>query len=220
MSPSAVEALEDGLAALGVEEVIEPLLRYAREIELWNPRYGLVEAEDADLVRRHLLDSLAPLALLDGLVSGTEPAIVDVGSGAGLPGIPLALARPNWRMTLLERSERRCGFLRNALAVLGRPDIEVRSEDLHRSTGSWDLMVMRAVAPLDASWLQQLRKRLSPEGRLALYKGRLEKVREELDLAGVSSARLEPISVPGLDEERHLVLISASKPGEVSPLGS
>jgi 16S rRNA (guanine527-N7)-methyltransferase len=210
------EALEDpeGIAAL--------LERYMAEIELFNPAWGLVGARDRrELVVKHILDSLAPLGILRRLFprrGGAEPyRAADAGSGAGLPGIPLALCLPDLRFTLIERMSRRAGFLRNTLAVLGSGNAEgpgnaeVWETDLARAEPGFDLVVFRALGTLDPALFRALLRLLKPGGCLAAYKGRREKAQAELAALGPLPERCStetlPYAVPFLTGERCLLLV-------------
>ncbi|MDR1058118.1 MAG: class I SAM-dependent methyltransferase, partial [Treponema sp.] len=129
----ADQLLKEGLDLLGAsapdinrvlisrkERIFFSLETYIAEIELFNPAYGLVGAGDRrELVIKHILDSLAPLGIIHRLLSAFPSPynIADAGSGAGLPGIPLAICLPDVSFTLIERMGRRAGFLRNTLAV-------------------------------------------------------------------------------------------------------
>jgi 16S rRNA (guanine527-N7)-methyltransferase len=198
------------------------LTRYIEEIELFNPAYGLVGAKTReDLVTRHILDSLAPLGIILGLLgelfppgrTGTAeraPRIADVGSGAGLPGIPLAIALPEARITLIERMGRRAGFLRNTVAVLGLNNAAVEEVEMEQAgPGRFDLLCFRAFRPLEPPVIRTLRGLLAPGGIIAAYKGRLETIRAEMEAAGDWAGPWDslPCPVPGLAEERHLVAL-------------
>jgi 16S rRNA (guanine527-N7)-methyltransferase len=127
LGPAEREALAEGARALGVElepEVVDRLDRYAALLDRWSTRTNLISCRDgAELVDRHLLDSLALVPLI---VAGTD--IADLGSGAGLPGIPLAVARPYPRVVLVEARRRRASFLRTVRGELGREGLEVREQ--------------------------------------------------------------------------------------------
>jgi 16S rRNA (guanine527-N7)-methyltransferase len=205
------------------------LNRYLAEIELFNRAYGLVKAAGScELVVKHILDSLAPVDIIRRIVEercpgkdGTEkeraldyPAIADAGSGAGLPGIPLAIALPDCRFTLIERMGRRAGFLRNTLAVLGLSNTQLEEIELEQAAPNrFDLIVFRAFKPLDSNLFKELTRLLVPGGILAAYKGRRDKALEELRLVEGQTARREliPLEVPFLDEERHLLIMEPSK---------
>jgi 16S rRNA (guanine527-N7)-methyltransferase len=224
------DLLEAGLETLRQEDAdIERLLvgrsdralsllnAYIKEIERFNPAYGLVAVKDRrELVVTHILESLAPLGILVRLLGGrpagcsVPPLIADVGSGAGLPGIPLAIALPEARFTLIERMGRRVGFLQNTLAVLGLENATVEDGGMEQARpGRVDLIVFRAFRPLETSILRGLLRLLSDGGRLAAYKGRLEAIEAEMRTAGGLAGDWEalPCPVPFLDEERRLVVI-------------
>ncbi|MDR2094507.1 MAG: 16S rRNA (guanine(527)-N(7))-methyltransferase RsmG [Treponema sp.] len=205
------------------------LNRYLAEIELFNRAYGLVKAAGScEIVVKHILDSLAPVDIIGRIAEercmgkgGAEagraldyPAIADVGSGAGLPGIPLAIALPGYRFTLIERMGRRAGFLLNTLAVLGLPNVQLEEIELEQAApGRFDVIVFRAVKPLDNNLFTELVRLLAPGGILAAYKGLKDKALEELRLVENRTARWEliPLEVPFLDEERHLLIMEPSK---------
>jgi 16S rRNA (guanine527-N7)-methyltransferase len=137
------------------------------------------------------------------------PRIADAGSGAGLPGIPLAIALPGARFTLIERMGRRAGFLRNTLAVLGLGNAELEELEMEKAgPGRFDLICFRAFRPLEPRLLRSLSRLLAPGGVLAAYKGRRDAVEAEMAAAGwAGSWDCLPCPVPGLEEERHLLLL-------------
>ena len=222
--------LEEGLVKLGLDgsegRILPLLTRYIEEIELFNPAYGLVKVRDQEeLIVKHILDSLAPLSAIRNLLGSSDSTktkkIADVGSGAGLPGIPLAICMPHAAFTLIERMGRRAGFLRDAVAVLGLPNVNVKEadmEELAASTGnrgetfSYDVIVFRAFKPLDGTILKGLFALLSPDGTIAAYKGRRQSIEEEISRLeaapqGALLTEFLPLEVPFLEEERHLLLL-------------
>jgi len=204
--------LEEGLSKLGLSEdrIYELLIKYIKEIELFNQAYGLVKVSDRnELVVKHILDSLAPLNIF---LSLPNKKIADVGSGAGLPGIPLAICMPDTEFTLIERMGRRAGFLRNALAVLGLSNVIVEEADMEKlsvsETDGFDLIVFRAFKPLNCGILKGLLRLLGSGGSLTAYKGRRQTIEEEMNLLRETIHwEILPLEVPFLEEERHLVLI-------------
>ncbi len=208
--------LKEGLGKLGLqgsENRILPLLeRYVEEIELFNPAYGLVKVKDREeLIVKHILDSLAPLNVIRNFIQGRASfRVADVGSGAGLPGIPLAICIPNAAFTLVERMGRRAGFLRDAVAVLGLPNVTIEEAEMEKIAPAaedlFDLIVFRAFRPLDSAILKGLFAILKPTGFLAAYKGRKQAIEEEMGGLNVSW-EVVSLEVPFLAEERHLVLI-------------
>jgi len=195
-----------------LEEIISLLDRYKNEIELFNSAYGLTGTNNAkELVIRHILDSLAPLGILSRLLGETEnPKIADAGSGAGFPGIPLAIAMPNCEFTLIERMGRRAGFLCSTKAMLNISNITVEEGELEKTKKeSFNLVTFRAFKPIEPKLLKTLISVLKKGGVIAAYKGRLEKIKQEMSALGDSMCNWEaiPYSVPFLDEERHILVI-------------
>jgi len=216
-----------------LSEITAALTVYINEIERFNSAYGLVKVTNREeLIVKHILDSLAPLvhiaqsSPLSDITRDSLPArtaqgssVADAGSGAGLPGIPLAICLPGTRFTLIERMGRRAGFLRNVLAVLGLSNCTVEETEIekaalgehgeHGASGRFDTICFRAFHPLTPDLLKHLFRLLAPCGRLAAYKGRKDKTEEEMAAAGLEhgSWELIPLSVPFLDEERHLAIV-------------
>jgi len=202
------------LIAPNRDRIITLLQQYINEIETFNPAYGLVGANDTnELIIKHILDSLAPLGIISRLRASrceTSPAIADAGSGAGLPGIPLAIAMPDAGFTLIERMGRRAGFLLNTKAVLSLNNVNIEESELEKVTGSqFDLITFRAFAPLEPKLLKTLCKVCKPNGIIAAYKGRREKIEEETASLKNSNIDTEiiPYKTPFLDEQRHLLVL-------------
>jgi 16S rRNA (guanine527-N7)-methyltransferase len=207
-SDSSIDALLRGR----VETVAAQLGQYIEEIELFNPAYKLVGTRDRrELVVKHILDSLSPLGALTQLLEprklGRNARIADVGSGAGLPGIPLAIALPDYSFTLIERMGRRAGFLRNTQAVLALSNVTIEEKELEQAGGAcFDLVVFRAFRPLEPALLKSLFTLLTPDGVLAAYKGRASAIADEIRHLN-AACQVIPIQTLFLDEERHLLLI-------------
>ena len=211
------KALAAGVAELGLRlppPAEERLLAFLAELRRWNRAYNLVaEAPVLDWVRRHLLDSLSIAAALRALAAeaghGAAPStspfrVLDLGSGAGLPGLPLAVALPELRFVLLDGNGKKASFCRHAVRALGLPNVEVvegRAESCAPSP-PFDAAVVRAVGSL-----ARVRKLVRPccRGPILAMKGRYP-ARELEELEGVlfETARLR---VPGLEAERHLVIL-------------
>jgi 16S rRNA (guanine527-N7)-methyltransferase len=156
---SPIAVLTRGAAALGVP--LSPLqfdqfARYLTELDKWNRRINLTGTRDPhEVVVRHLLDSLAGERVLRDLVGDAE--VADLGSGAGFPGLPLKIARPAVRLTLIEPRQKRAAFLLHICGVLGLPNIQVVEATIMADrpppeyTGRFDRIMMRAVAdPIEA----------------------------------------------------------------------
>ena len=208
--------------SLRSEEIITLLVRYIREIELFNQAYGLVGThKNEELVIKHILDSIAPLGIICRLletVNSNKNAlqIADAGSGAGLPGIPLAIALPDCHFTLIERMGRRAGFLWNTKAVLGLSNITVEEAELEKTAagmdadGRFSLVTFRAFKPLEPKLMKTLFNTCAKEGIIAAYKGRRDKIEKEI-LQFMTNKKYNceifHYNVPFLSEERNLLVI-------------
>ena len=190
--------------------------RYIKEIILFNSAYNLTNTSEHDeLVIRHILDSLAPYEILKRLIDdykSDRPFLVaDIGSGGGLPGIPLAALFPEINFNLVERMEKRCSFLENCAAILGLKNVKVvnlQAEAVPEE--SYDLITFRAFRPLDKKMMKTLLRIVKKGGLICAYKAKLENIQAEMD--GIKSLvpeyKVEKLSVPYLDEvERNLVII-------------
>jgi 16S rRNA (guanine527-N7)-methyltransferase len=211
----------DRLIAPCQEKIVNLFAKYIGEIELFNPAYGLVGTNDRrELVIRHILDSLAPLGIIYRLLThNAAPRIADVGSGAGLPGIPLAIALPQIKFTLIERMGRRAGFLRNTCAALALSNAAVEEAEMEQAAPDrFSLVTFRAFRPLEPKILKGLFRLCGPSGILAAYKGRREKIEEEMAALETPLPAWEaiPCPVPMLDEERHLLVIERSRAGQIA----
>jgi 16S rRNA (guanine527-N7)-methyltransferase len=209
----------DRLFASRHEECVALLTRYISEIELFNPAYGLVGTGDTqELTIKHILDSLAPVGVLSRLLdelcahNATAPKIADAGSGAGLPGIPLAIALPHVEFTLIERMGRRAGFLLNTKAALNLANVTVEEGELEQTApGRFNLVTFRAFKPLEPKLLKTLFRACADNGAIAAYKGRREKIEQEMVPLEKYSGEWKaiPCKVPFLNEERHLLVIKS-----------
>ena len=197
--------LREGLAALALPgELAPPLLAYLDLLARWNRTYNLTAVRDPrEMVPRHLLDSLAMEPFLVGIAT-----LADLGTGPGLPGIPLAIARPRLRVTLVEANGKKARFLREAVRTLGLDNAEVaesRIEALDRP-GAFDAITARALATLPQI-LGFGGHLLARGGRLLAMKG----ARPDEEIAALPRGwRLEMLrrlTVPGLDGERHLAVV-------------
>jgi 16S rRNA (guanine527-N7)-methyltransferase len=207
----AGEALAAGVAALGLdlEDAIQArLLAYLTLLEKWNRTHNLTSVRDPlAMVGQHLLDSLAVLPHLPGRA---RLRLIDVGSGGGLPGVPLAIARPGWQTTLLDSSQKKSAFLRQAAAELRLANVEVvtaRAES-YSPAQAFDVAIARALSDL-AQFAAMAAHLLAPGGQLFAMKGSYP--REEIaalprEVAVVSAHRL---TIPGIEAERHLVIMQA-----------
>lgn len=206
-----MKILEDGLDRLNLEytkKQTKLINRYVSEIEMWNSRYGLVNAVGETLMTKHILDSLTGVEHIRSLGAQT---LADVGSGAGLPGIPLAIMLPDLKITLIERSGKRVRFLRSVQALLGLPNLEVIEADLKNVQDKYDLVTFRAFKPIEPGIVTLLTKILNESGKLVAYKGKMENINLEIEMVKdlVKLEKIIPVSVPGLNDERNLVIYSS-----------
>ena len=204
--PSLEERLEGGLRELGISvgsQGLARLVEYVALLDKWNRVYNLTAIRDAErIVSVHLLDCLAVVPDLRG------NRVLDVGSGAGLPGIPIALARPDIRVTMLDSSHKKAAFLRQAVAELQLKNAEIVCEraESWRPPKRFDCIISRAFAEL-SEFVKLTGHLLAPGGLLAAMKGihpyeEIEKLPPEFRVTQVRR-----LVVPGLEAERHLVLI-------------
>lgn len=216
-----MNVLETGLKSLGlnekkIQEVLPLLEKYVLELELFNAAYDLVGTSSREeIYTRHILDSLAPVKILEERVKNEAfaektPRFVDIGSGAGLPGIPLAICFPEYSFTLLERMAKRCAFLENVVSVLQlKNTIVVQSEAEKYKGEAFDFAVFRAFRPLDKKMTKTILRLLKPNGLAFAYKAKKEKIDTEMKAIEslVGNWEVETLSLPFLDSlERHLVI--------------
>lgn len=204
--PDLPTRLHRGLADLGLalpDDRRHRLLAYVALLARWNAAYNLTAIRDpADMVPRHLLDSLAIRPWVRG------PHLLDVGTGPGLPGIPLALADPDLRVTLLDANGKKVRFCRQAVAELGLGNVAVVQArvETYRPDTEFATITARAVADLP-SLVTSVRHLLGPASTLLAMKGVLPTAEiAALEAEGfvVSAHRL---TVPGVDAQRHLIEI-------------
>jgi 16S rRNA (guanine527-N7)-methyltransferase len=203
---SVSDELTRGLSALDLPlppNAPAKLLRYLELIEKWNQVYNLTAVRRIeDMISHHVLDSLAVAEHFQGTT------LLDVGSGAGLPGIPLALARPAMAITLLESSHKKSAFLRQATIELELANIQVVNAraEAWQPAQRFDVVISRAFSEI-GEFLALAGRLCADAGVLAAMKGvhpyeELSQVRPPFETSAVI-----PLKVPGLDAQRHLVLI-------------
>jgi len=196
--------LERGLAALGLG--LDPaqraaLLRFADLLQRWNRVYNLTAVRDpVATVTRHLLDALAVVPYLP------PGRLIDVGSGAGLPGIPLAIALPDRDVTLLDASAKRVRFMQQAVIELGLDNahpLQARAE-AHRPGRPYDAVITRAFAGI-SDMLSACRHLVADDGVILAMKGQCPDAELAALPPGIVLRDVVPLAVPGLDAARHLV---------------
>jgi 16S rRNA (guanine527-N7)-methyltransferase len=182
----------------------EALLGYLGLLSRWNRTYNLTAVRDPTLmVRRHLLDSLSILPWVD------HGPVLDIGTGAGLPGIPLAIARPDLNFTLLDSNSKKTRFVQQAVGELGLANVEVvraRVEQLDRP-GHYAVITSRAFGTL-ADLAKQSAPLLAPNGRWLAMKGAYPG-EEIAALPPGLSTQTHRLAIPAEPAARHLVIIEA-----------
>ncbi len=199
------QPLEAGLLALGVSFSrlqVDRLLKFLEVLDKWGATYNLTAIRDPRAaVDLHLLDSVLVLPHLAG-----ASRILDVGTGAGLPGIPLAILMPESHFVLNDRSAKKIRFVRQAILELGLTNVEAvasRVEDFESSGGGFDAILARAFASL-LDIREMTSRLLGPDGRIVALKGRFPA--DELAELGAIDAEVRPLVLPGVAVDRHLVL--------------
>lgn len=203
------QQLAEGMKVLGIDlpaDVQERLLAYAAFLEKWNRTYSLTALRDPKLaVSHHLLDSLAILPYV------SVSTLLDVGSGGGQPGIPLAIARPELAVTLLDSNSKKTAFLQQAVIELGLKNVQVvtaRVEEF-KPAAPFAAITSRAFAEL-ADFVGLTRHLLAQSGEWLAMKGQRPVAEMNKLPAGVSVTAVHRLLVPGVDGERHLVVMRES----------
>ena len=213
------EILEKGTReidpTLAEPKIISRLVRLYDEIELFNPKYALVNATGEELVVRHILDCLAPAGIFRQFA---KPSVrmADLGSGSGLPGLVLSSVFDSWDISLVERMGRRAGFLRNTVAAMGfGPNVQVVQKDLSEVRNQYDIITFRAFRPFK-DIISDLDRILAPDGAILAYKSSEENIREEIQVlenyAGSAfTAREIGYKVPMLDARRSMLIVTRNE---------
>lgn len=215
-APVLADELARGIAALGVAVPAAQqaqLLAYVALLAKWNRTYNLTAIREPErMVTHHLLDALA---VLPHLPSRAGLRVLDVGAGGGVPGIPLAIARPDWRVALVDTSHKKVAFLTQAAIELGLPNVEAhatRVEDF-APAAPFDVVISRAFSDL-ATFATSSARHLAPQGILVAMKGvHPDEELSELPPAFVVTAK-PALIVPGLDAARHLIVMRRASDAE------
>ena len=209
LPPALRATLETGLDALALDRrFAAPLLDYLALLLRWNRTYNLTAVRDpGEMVTKHLLDSLAMHPFVDPLVAGGG-ALADLGTGAGLPGIPLAIVKPGLRVTLVESNGKKARFMREAVRQLGLPGVRVAESRIEAldEPGAYAAITARALATLPLI-LELGGHLLAPDGQLLAMKG-VHPAEEIAALPpGWAVRHAHRLQVPGLGAERHLIVV-------------
>lgn len=203
------ELLEDGILELGLEERLggdELLMEYVTELMNWNRIYNLTSVrKPTDIVTRHILDSLSVVNHLHG------DRVLDIGTGAGLPGIPLAITCPEREFVLLDSSSKKLRFVQQTLGILNLDNVTLanaRVED-YQPDELFDTIICRAFSDLP-DYYRHASRLCRPGGRMLAMKGVYPMTEIECLAAIDVSAEVIALKVPGLDAERHVVAMQVA----------
>lgn len=209
LSLQAFQARTESIGLHLTPAAIDKLLSYLDMLARWNGVYNLTAIRDSDqMLVQHLFDSLSILPFLD---EASPRRVLDVGSGGGLPGIVIAIARPDWHVTVNDIVQKKSAFQTQVKGQLGLANLAVvngRVESLQiGADGGFDVITSRAFAEL-ANFFRLSRHLLAPDGRLFAMKG----VWPEAEIAALPEDaivdRVQRLAVPELDAQRHLVMIA------------
>lgn len=201
-----LSTLEQGLEALNIDlpqDAKAKLIQYLELLAKWNQHYNLTAIREPEaMVTKHILDSLVLLPFLN------QEKILDVGTGSGVPGVPLSICLTDFFFVLLDSQRKKCNFVQHARTMLQLPHVEVvcdRVESYKPSEG-FDWIISRAFSSLD-KFIEVTKHLINPGGRWIAMKGKIHQ--EELDLLNPAYRveKIIPVQVPGLDEDRHLVFV-------------
>jgi 16S rRNA (guanine527-N7)-methyltransferase len=213
---SELELLAAGARDIGIAVESsrgEALLRLVDELELGNAQFNLTAIRDRlSMLRKHVLDSLSLQPYLRGI------RVADIGTGAGFPGLPLAIVNPQRRFTLVEATGKKARFVEQTARLLGLDNVQVvhaRAES-YRPLELFDTVVARALSSL-ADFAAYAGHLCAPDGRLLAMKGK----RPDAEISALPKSfrvlAVHRLKVPGLDDERHLVELSPAKAPSSNP---
>ena len=220
--------MNDGLLDLGIQELglnlsdinIADLELFLQEMGRWNQVHNLTAIEgQQDSVRLHLIDSIAVLPIMRQFLNEASPKIADLGSGGGLPAIPIAIVQPEWRLTLIEAVRKKTAFLQHVRGKLKLKNIEVLSERVEdvavQQSAQFDAVISRAFTSL-ARFLDLSLPLLKPSGLVFAMKGkRADEEMQEVSMDDWQLLADEPLHIPNLSVERRLLVL---RPMRKSPL--
>ena len=213
--------MSEGLLALGIEDLglelspsnIADLELFLQEMGRWNQVHNLTAIEgEKDSIRLHLIDSIAVLPVLKRFLKGSSPKIADLGSGGGLPAIPIAIVQPDWRLSLIEAIRKKTAFLQHVRGKLKLKNIEVLCERVEdaamQQPAQFDAVISRAFTNL-ARFLDLSLPFLKPDGLVFAMKAK--RADDEMKDVSMDDWRLvadEPLHIPNLAVERRLLVLA------------
>jgi 16S rRNA (guanine527-N7)-methyltransferase len=213
--------MSNDLVSLGIESLglnlsscnITDLELFLQEMGRWNRVHNLTAIEgEKDSVRLHLIDSMMVLPVMRRFIGLPNPKIADLGSGGGLPAIPIAILQPEWHLTLIEAIRKKTAFLQHVRGKLGLKNIQILSERVEAvaksQSGQFDAVISRAFTNL-AHFLELSLPLLTPNGLIFAMKAK--RADEELQDVCMDDWRLvadEPLEIPNLAVERRLLVLT------------
>jgi 16S rRNA (guanine527-N7)-methyltransferase len=207
-----IESLDLNLSAVNIAD----LELFLQEMGRWNQVHNLTAIEgEKNSVRLHLIDSITVLPLMRHFLTQETPKIADLGSGGGLPAIPIAILQPGWHLTLIEAIRKKTAFLQHVRGKLGLKNIQVLSERVEAvaksQPGQFDAVISRAFTNL-AHFLELALPLLKPNGLVFAMKAK--RADEELQDVCMDDWRLvadEPLHIPNLEVERRLLVLTPAR---------
>jgi 16S rRNA (guanine527-N7)-methyltransferase len=222
--------MSEGLLALGIEDLglklstdnIADLELFLQEMGRWNQVHNLTAIEgEKDSIRLHLIDSIAVLPVLRQFLKGPSPKIADLGSGGGLPAIPIAIIQPEWQLSLIEAIRKKTAFLQHVRGKLKLKNIEVLCERVEdaavQQPAQFDAVISRAFTNL-ARFLDLSLPFLKPDGLVFAMKSK--RADDEMKDVSMEDWRLvadEPLHIPNLAVDRRLLVLSPVRKSTLTP---
>lgn len=222
--------MSEGLLALGIEDLglklsatnIADLELFLQEMGRWNQVHNLTAIEgEKDSIRLHLIDSIAVLPVLRQFLTGPSPKIADLGSGGGLPAIPIAIVQAEWQLSLIEAIRKKTAFLQHVRGKLKLKNIEVLCERVEdaavQQPGQFDAVISRAFTNL-ARFLELSLPFLKPDGLVFAMKAK--RADDEMKDVSMEEWRLvadEPLHIPNLAVERRLLVLAPVRKSTLTP---
>ena len=204
----ALSTLKAGAAELGLDlslTQLDQLMAYLGLIQKWNKVYNLTAVRDPqEMLTHHLLDSLTAIAPLVRHTQGQPAKVLDVGSGGGLPGIVLAICRPELDVSCVDTVGKKAAFIQQVAATLKLPNLRGIHARVETLTGPFDVICCRAFASLP-DFVNWSRSALAGQGVWMAMKGKHPQAEIDGLPADVNVFHVEPLTVPGLDVERCMV---------------
>ena len=221
--------MSESLLALEIQELglnlseanIADLELFLQEMGRWNQVHNLTAIEDeSDSIRLHLIDSITVLPVLRQFLKSPNPKIADLGSGGGLPAIPIAIVEPEWHLSLIEAVKKKAAFLQHVRGKLKLKNIEILSERVEyvavHQKAQFDAVISRAFTSL-ARFLELSLPLLKPDGLVFAMKGK--RADEEMQEVCMNDWRLladEPLHIPNLSVERRILVLSPMRKSSLS----